>query len=80
MENTEDTTGGNVIAIWSHSISGVTAVKLLVDFYDFHGTKGEVLFFYSEFSFHTRLFYLFSVYVILFVNFVFYSFIVCRLA
>jgi hypothetical protein len=34
------------IAVWLQSISGVNAVNLLVAFYDIHGKKREVLFFY----------------------------------
>jgi hypothetical protein len=34
-----------LIALWSQSISDVSAVNSLVAFYDIHGRKGEVLFF-----------------------------------
>jgi hypothetical protein len=39
--------GGKPIAVWSQSISGVSAnINPLVAFYDIHGRKGEVIFFY----------------------------------
>jgi hypothetical protein len=47
MRNTTDVTGSNTIAIWSQSISGVNAVIPLIAFYDIHGRKREVVFFYS---------------------------------
>jgi hypothetical protein len=41
-------TGSKPIAVWSQSILDVSAVvNPLVAFYDIHGRKGEVLFFYS---------------------------------
>jgi hypothetical protein len=40
MRNTADMTGGKPIAVWSQSISGVSAVNLLVDFYDIRGRNG----------------------------------------
>jgi hypothetical protein len=43
--NTTDVKGGNPIAVWSQSISDVSAINPLVAFYDIHGRKGEVLFF-----------------------------------
>jgi hypothetical protein len=46
MKNTADVTGGKPIAVLLQSISGVSAIIPLVAFYDFHGGKGEVLFFY----------------------------------
>jgi hypothetical protein len=46
MRNTADVTGGKPIAVWSQSISGVSAIIPLVAFYDIHGGKREVLFFY----------------------------------
>jgi hypothetical protein len=39
-------TGGKPIAVLLQSISGVTAINPLVAFYDIHGGKREVLFFY----------------------------------
>jgi hypothetical protein len=45
MGNTADVTGGKSIAVVLQSISGVSAI-LLVAFYDIHGGKREVLFFY----------------------------------
>jgi hypothetical protein len=45
MINTADVIGGKPIAVWSQSISGVN-VNPLVAFYDIHGIKWEVLFFY----------------------------------
>jgi hypothetical protein len=46
MSNTADVTGGKSIAMTSQSISGVSAINPLVAFYDIHGSKREVLFFY----------------------------------
>jgi hypothetical protein len=46
MRNTADVTGGNPIAVLLQSISGVSANDPLVAFYDIHGRKREVLFFY----------------------------------
>jgi hypothetical protein len=43
MKNTADVTGGKPIAVLLQSIS---SVSLLVAFYDIHGGKREVLFFY----------------------------------
>jgi hypothetical protein len=39
-------TGGKPIAVLLQSISGVSAINHLVAFYDIHGGKREVLFFY----------------------------------
>jgi hypothetical protein len=39
-------TSGKLIAVSSQSTSGVSAVNPLVAFYDMHGGKREVLFFY----------------------------------
>jgi hypothetical protein len=44
--NSADVTGGKHIAVCSQSISGAKAINPLVDFYDIHGKKREVLFFY----------------------------------
>jgi hypothetical protein len=46
MKNTADGTGGKPIAFLMQSISGVSAVNPLDAFYDIHGRKREVLFFY----------------------------------
>jgi hypothetical protein len=46
MRNTADVTGGKPIAVLLQSISGVSAINPLVAFYDIHGGKREVLFFY----------------------------------
>jgi hypothetical protein len=46
MRNTADVTGGKPIAVLLQSISGVSAVNPLVAFYDIHGGKREMLFFY----------------------------------
>jgi hypothetical protein len=46
MRNTADVTGGKPIAVLLQPISGVSAIKSLVAFYDFHGGKRDVLFFY----------------------------------
>jgi hypothetical protein len=45
MRNTADVTGGKSIAVLLQSISGVSAINLLVAFYDIHGGKRVVLFF-----------------------------------
>jgi hypothetical protein len=45
MRNTADVPG-KPIAILLQSISGVSAINPLVPFYDIHGGKREVLFFY----------------------------------
>jgi hypothetical protein len=42
----EEVIGGKPIAVLLQSISGVTAINPLVAFYDIHGGKREVLFFY----------------------------------
>jgi hypothetical protein len=34
------------VAVWSQTISGVSAVNPLVSIYDIHGRESEVLFFY----------------------------------
>jgi hypothetical protein len=39
-------TGDKLIAVLSQSVSGVNAINPLVAFYDIHGRKREVLFFY----------------------------------
>jgi hypothetical protein len=46
MRNTADVTGGKPIAVLLQSISGVSAINPLFAFYDIHGGKREVLFFY----------------------------------
>jgi hypothetical protein len=46
MRNTADVTGGKPIAVLLQSISGVSDINSLVAFYDIHGGKREVLFFY----------------------------------
>jgi hypothetical protein len=46
MRNTADVTGGKPIAVLLQSISGISAINPLVAFYDIHGEKREVLFFY----------------------------------
>jgi hypothetical protein len=46
MKNTADVTGSKPNAVLLQSISGVSAIKPLVAFYDIHGRKREVLFFY----------------------------------
>jgi hypothetical protein len=45
-EETADVTGGKPIAILLQSISGVSAINPLVAFFDIHGGKRELLFFY----------------------------------
>jgi hypothetical protein len=44
--NTADVTGGKRIAVLLHSISGLSAINPVVAFYDIHGGKREVQFFY----------------------------------
>jgi hypothetical protein len=62
MRNTADVTGGKPIAVLLQSISGVSAINLLVAFYDIHGGKREVLFLYfvldttRDFSFKKKSF------------------------
>jgi hypothetical protein len=46
MRNIADVTGGKPIAVLLQSISGESAINPLVAFYDIHGRKREVLFFY----------------------------------
>jgi Na+-transporting NADH:ubiquinone oxidoreductase subunit NqrB len=46
MRNTTDVTGGKPIAVLLQPISGVIAINPLIAFYDIHGGKTEVLFFY----------------------------------
>jgi hypothetical protein len=46
MRNIAEVTGGKPIAVLLQSISGVSAIYPLVAFYDIHGGKREVLFFY----------------------------------
>jgi hypothetical protein len=46
MKNTADVTCGKPIAVLLQLISGVSAINPLVAFYDTHGGKREVLFFY----------------------------------
>jgi hypothetical protein len=46
MRNTADVKGGRPIAVLLQSISGVSAINPLIAFYDIHGGKREVIFFY----------------------------------
>jgi hypothetical protein len=46
MKNTADVRGGKLIAVLLQAISGVSAINPLVAFYDTHGRKREVLFFF----------------------------------
>jgi hypothetical protein len=46
MRNTADVTGGKLIAVLLEAISGVSTINPLLAFYDIHGGKREVLFFY----------------------------------
>jgi hypothetical protein len=55
MRNTADVTGGKAIAVLLQSISGVSAINPLVAFYDIHGGKREVLFFYLARTPHETL-------------------------
>jgi hypothetical protein len=45
-EEVTDVTGGKPIAVLLQSISGVSAINPLVAFYDIHGGKREVLFYF----------------------------------
>jgi hypothetical protein len=47
MKNTADVAGSKPISVLLQSISGVSA-NSLVAFYDIHGGKREVLFFYFD--------------------------------
>jgi hypothetical protein len=47
MSNAANVAGGKPITVWSQSFSDVNAMNPLVAFYDNHGRKREVLFFYS---------------------------------
>jgi hypothetical protein len=46
MKNTADDPGGKPVAVLLQSISDVSPINPLVAFYDIHGGKREVLFFY----------------------------------
>jgi hypothetical protein len=46
MRTTKDVTGGKPVAVLLQCISGVTAINPSVAFYDIHGGKRDVLFFY----------------------------------
>jgi hypothetical protein len=46
MSNTAGVGGDKPIAIWSQSTLGVSAINPLAAFYDIHGRKREVQFFY----------------------------------
>jgi hypothetical protein len=46
MSNSKAVTGGKPIAVCLQSISGVKAINPLVAFYNIHGRKKDVLFFY----------------------------------
>jgi hypothetical protein len=46
MSNIADVTGSKPFAVFLQSISGVNAINPSVAFYDIHGGKREVLFFY----------------------------------
>jgi hypothetical protein len=47
MRNTADATGGKPTVVCSQTIIDVSAVNLLVAFYNIHGKKRKVLFFCS---------------------------------
>jgi hypothetical protein len=59
MRNTADVIGGKPIAVLLQSTSGLSAINQLVAFYDIHGGKREVLFFYLCFNF-LYYFYIFQ--------------------
>jgi hypothetical protein len=44
--NTADMTGGKPNDVLSQTITGVSAINSLIAFYEIHGSKREVLFFY----------------------------------
>jgi hypothetical protein len=46
MKNTADVTGGKTIAVLLQTITGVSVINPLDAFYDIHGGKREVLYFY----------------------------------
>jgi hypothetical protein len=46
MRNIADVTGGKPLAVLLQPISGVSAINTIVAFYDIHGGKREVLFYY----------------------------------
>jgi hypothetical protein len=46
MRNTADVTDGKPVAVLLQSISGLSDINSLVAFYDIHGGKREVIFFY----------------------------------
>jgi hypothetical protein len=48
MRYTADVTGGKPIAVLLQSISSVSAINLLVAFYDIHGGKKEVFYFVPD--------------------------------
>jgi hypothetical protein len=48
MRNTANMAGGKPIAVWSQTISGVSAINPLVAFYDIHWRKRELLLFYFD--------------------------------
>jgi hypothetical protein len=58
MRNTADVIGGKPIAVLLQSISDVSAINPLVAFYDIHGGKREVLFFYLFLLSHERFIYI----------------------
>jgi hypothetical protein len=47
MRNTTDVTGGKPIVVGLQSTSRVTVVNPLFVYYDIHGIKGGVLFYFS---------------------------------
>jgi hypothetical protein len=53
MRNTADVTGGKPIAVLLQSISGVSAINLLVAFYDIHEGKREAILLFCP-GHHTR--------------------------
>jgi hypothetical protein len=55
-------TGGKPIAVLLQSISGVSAINPLAAFYDIHGEKREMLFFYFVLAHCRRAFMNFSFY------------------
>jgi hypothetical protein len=46
MRNTADVIGGKPIAVLLQSISSVSAINLLVAFYDIHGGKSGAIFYF----------------------------------
>jgi hypothetical protein len=64
MRHTADVTGSKPIAILLQSISGVSTINPLVAFYDIHGGKREVLFFYANILLYLPISYFLSLFTV----------------